>query len=170
MFSKVELNIHQGKSEFGVITSARMLKYYDKLLVDLKKLELAAMVLKKVSLAAESSDSPEYFKLVEQSLMGLNDGIDICLVESWFLINLKKVMGEEINVYRDEKGQKLAAGQRYSWDGMELAFVAAENGQFGVDEIKMLRLILTTELNVVARVKNYETVMPGVSLLAKMIS
>ena len=170
MFSLVELNIHQGKSDFGIITSARMLKYYDKLLKDFKKLELAANMLKKVSRAADSSDSSEYFKLVDQGLAGLNRGIDDDLVESWFLINLKRIMGEEINVYRDVAGQKLMADKRYDWNGMELAFTISENGQFGADEIKLLRLILTTDLDVVARVKDYKSVMMGVSAIAKMIN
>ena len=38
MFSLIELNINRGKSELGVVTSARMLKYYDKLLMDFRRM------------------------------------------------------------------------------------------------------------------------------------
>lgn len=170
MFSLVELNIHQGKSEFGIITSARMKKYYDKILLDLKRLELGAFLLKKVSQAADSSDSPEYFKLVDQGLVGLNDGLDDALVESWFLLNLRKTMGEEVNVYRDVTGEKLSAEKHYEWDAFELAFVERDGGRFSADEIKMLRLMLTADLKVVARVKNYAKMMPDISMLVRTIS
>ena len=88
MFSLIELNIHQGRGEIGVVTSARMLKYYDKLLADYTRMELASFILKKINQAAESSDSEELFKITDQSLAGLNKGMDLKLVENWFLINL----------------------------------------------------------------------------------
>ena len=156
MFSLSELNIHQGKSELGVVTSAKMLKYYNKLLADYSKMELAATILKKVSLAAESSDSSDYFKLTDESLSGLNDGVNAKLVESWFLLNLVRAMGEEINLHRDINGEKLDAVRRYAWDSVEKSFVAREMGDYGANEIKMLRLMLTTDLAVVARVNGYE--------------
>ena len=170
MFSLVELNIHRGKGEIGVITSAKMLKYYGNLVLDLKKMELAGLILKKISLAAESSDSPEYFKIVDQSLGCLNAGFDVSLVESWFWLNLLKASGEEINLYRDANGKKLSAENRYIWDIMDNAFVESENGDYGADDIKILRLILTTDLNVVARVKNISEMIAGILKLAHIVN
>lgn len=169
MFSLVELNLHQGKSEFGVVTSARMLKYYSKLITDLSRMELAASILKKISVAAEGSDSPDYFRLVDQSLAGLNDEMNETLVESWFVLNLKKVMGEEINVYRDVDGERLAAECRYDWNGLEAGFAKRSGGEFGADEIKMLRLMLSTDLMVTGRVKDYERMLPKIMMLVKTI-
>lgn len=170
MFSLVELNIHQGRSELGVVTSARMLKYYDRILKDYARMELAALILKKVSLAAESSDNAEYFELVDQSLSGLNDGIKVELVESWFLLNLAKSMGEEINVYRDTEGKKLEIEGRYDWSAMELAFAQRANGAYGADEIKMLRLMMTADLVIVARVKNAEGMLMKILEVAKTVA
>lgn len=167
MFSLSELNIHRGRSEFGVVTSAKMLKYYDKLLTDYGKMELAATILKKVSLAAESSDNPEYFKLTDESLAGLNDGLDMRLVESWFLLNLARAVGEEVNVHRDASGEKLDATLRYAWDATEKSFVAYGAGDYGVNEIKMLRLMLTNELPVTARVNGYTAMLPQLLTVAR---
>lgn len=170
MFSLIELNINRGKSELGVVTSARMLKYYDKLLMDFRRMELAALILKHVSMMAESSDSPEYFKLVDQGLAGLNAGLNVDLVESWFWLNLMKVSGEEINLYRDTNGQKLTPENRYMWDVMTAAFARSEQGDFGADEIKMLRLIASTDLGVVGRVKNIDIMMPKILWLIRKVS
>ena len=76
MFSLTELNLHFGKSEMATVTSARMLSYYGGILTDFGRMELAAMILKRVSLAAESSDAPEYFKMTDSCLRGLNVGMD----------------------------------------------------------------------------------------------
>lgn len=167
MFSLIELNIHQGRGEIGVVTSARMLKYYDKLLADYARMELASFILKKINQAAEGSDSEELFKITDQSLAGLNKGMDLKLVESWFLINLLKNMGEEINLYRDLDGDKLDANLHYDWDGIEQAFIKNEHGDFGANEIKLLRLMSTAGLTVVNRIKDIETMLPTIEKVVK---
>ena len=98
--------------------------------------------------------------------MGDNNG----LVEAWFLINLAKAIGEEINLYRDTSGKKLDQGLKYYWDVVENAFVVDEGGEFGVDEIKMLRLMLTMDLCVLRRVKVDVEMLRKVLNFARMAS
>ena len=71
----------------------------------------------------------------------------------WFLLNLAKAMGEEVNLYRDIGGEKLMEDSRYNWDIASDAFIGSENGKFGANEIKMLRLIMTTDLKTIKRIK-----------------
>ncbi len=153
MFTLSEFNIHLGKGELGVLTGAKMVRCYNEIIKDFSRMELAAMILKKTSLAADSSDNPEYFRVVDESLRGLNNGGNLELIEAWFLINLVRAMGEEINLYRDVNGKKLEEEKRYSWDDFEAAFYENEKGEYGVNEIKVLRLILTNDLNIIRRVK-----------------
>ena len=141
-----------------------MKRYYGGIVKDLTRMGVAAMILRRVSIAAESSDSAEYFELVDQGLMELNDGTEVELVEAWFLLNLARVMGEEVNLYRDVEGSKLVSEGRYTWDSMEGALVMDERGEYGANEIKMLRLMLTSSLNVVKRVKT------DTELTARMLS
>ena len=130
-------------------------------------MELASFILKKINQAAEGSDSEELFKITDQSLAGLNKGMDLKLVESWFLINLLKNMGEEINLYRDLDGDKLDANLHYDWDGIEQAFIKNEHGDFGANEIKLLRLMSTAGLTVVNRIKDIETMLPTIEKVVK---
>lgn len=153
MFSLVDFNIHVGRGEFGTVTGARMVRYYGEIMKDFGRLELAGMILKKISRAAEGAEGAEYFELADQSLSEINVGTNLELVEGWFLLNLMKVVGEEMNLYRDVDGEKLKAEERYNWDGGQMAFVVTVNGEFGVDEIKMLRLMATAKLSTVKRVK-----------------
>ena len=153
MFSLIDFNIHLGRSEMGVVTGAKMLKYYGEIIKDFTKMELAGTILKKTSNAAENSDNPEFFNIVEQCLTGLNSSTNIELVESWFLLNLTKATGEDINLYRDTTGDKLTINSAYSWDVANDSFSKSEHGEYGTDEIKMLRLIMTTDLKTVKKIK-----------------
>ncbi len=170
MFSLTELCINQGRSEMGVITSARMKKYFGNILRDFNKMELAALILKKVSVASENSDNSEYFDIVDQSLAGLNMGVEEALVESWFWLNFAKASGEEINLYRDVEGTKLSSENRYNYDFGEKSLVIALNGELGAEEIKILRLMITTQLAVVMRVKDIGLLLPKILRLARIMS
>ena len=153
MFSLIDFNIHLGRSEMGVITGAKMLKYYDKIIKDFARMELAGMILKKTGRAAESSDNPEFFDIVKQCLAELSNETNVALVESWFLLNLMKATGEEVNLYRDMDGDKLTVDGSYNWDIAGESFAKNERGEYKADEIKMLRLCLTADLKTAQRVK-----------------
>ena len=103
-------------------------------------------------------------------MAALNDGMDDSLVESWFWLNLTQALGEEINLYRDVDGKKLLAENKYIWDTMAAAFAENINGDYGTDEIKVLRLISTTDLDVIARVKNINEIMPKILKLVRVVS
>lgn len=168
MFALTELDVRFGKGELGVVTGAKLIVFYSNLLKDLAKVELAALILKKVSILAENSDNLDYFEIVDQSLRGLNLGLQNDLVEAWVLINLLKAAGEELNLYRDVAGAKLLVDQRYNYDATEKAMVLGED--FGAEEIKLLRLMSVTRLEVVARVKGVLQILPKVLWLARIAS
>ncbi len=153
IFSLADYNIHFGRGEFGVVTGVRMINYYSEIIKDLRKMELAGTILKMIDRAAEYSDSADFFTIVDQCLKALNKKVELSLVETWFLLNLKRAKGEEINLYRDRAGEKLSEKLRYDWDAREEAFFANQKGEFGANEIKMLRLMATNNLEVVSRVK-----------------
>lgn len=170
MFTLSNYNIHLGRGEFGVITSAKMQKYHGNIIKNFTKMELAAMMLKKLSRAAENSDNSEYFEIINQCLTSLDMGDDDGLTESWFLMRLGKAAGEEINLYRDADGKKLNPELRYFWNTGENSFMIHDNGDFGVNEIKMLRLLLTADLSVVRRVKVTPEMLQKIVGFTKMAS
>lgn len=153
MFTLVDFNIHKGRSEFGIVTSAKLIKYYGEILKDYQRMELAGLILKKISQAAESSDSVEYFYITDQGLKGLNEGWNLNLIEAWFWLHLTQAMGEDVNLHRDISGKKLVVDQRYDFDSNMMAFYENEYGEYGADEIKMLRFMATAELRLAKKLK-----------------
>lgn len=169
MFSLIDFNIHQSRSGLGVITGAKMLQYRGGILEDYARMELAGKILKEVSRAAESSDSKEYFEVVEQGLKALDGAVDIRLVRGWFALTMLRISGEEVNLYRDVEGRKLEAGKCYEWDVGNEAFRGNDSGRYGTDEIKMLRLLATTEMKIVKRVKIEEEMLEKVMDFVDML-
>ena len=170
MFSLIDINIHQGRGDLAVVTSAKMLKYYNNLVTDLEKMELAGMILKKISLAAEHTDNPEFFTIVDQTLAALQADVVSDLVEAWFLLRLAKASGEEVNLYFDTDGEKLNEKTKYSWSQMESSLIKNENGEIDADKIKLMRLMISTDLVVVARVKNIEKMISEVLYVARSVN
>ena len=153
MFTLAEMNIHRGRSELGVVTSARMVRYYSEILKDFGRMELMALILKKVSVAAEHTEGEEYFEMTRQCMEEIDNGMDLTVVESWFWLNLTRVAGEEMNLYRDAGGEKLVAGEAYEWSVRDGAFAKSSQGRYGTDEIKMLRLMSKMNLASIKRIK-----------------
>ena len=171
MFTLSELVVHFGRGEMGTLTGARMVRHYGEIVKDLARLELASEILKRVNKASESvDDTKEYFSITEQSLEALNEGCDMEMVEAWATLNIRRVMGEELNLYRDVAGDKLKADAKYYWNGMEGAFELNEQGDYGADEIKLLRLMQVTELSTMRRVKCNKKTMQEVVALTRIVS
>ena len=170
MFSLIDLTIHKGRGDLGTITGAKMVRFYGEILKDLSLMEIASSFLKKINIASDSSETEEYFDILGQSLVALNNKENSKLIETWFLLNLGRAMGEEINLYRDDKDRKLERDKRYEWNYMEGCFVERENGDFGENEIKVLRLILTNSLNITKRIKINEEIISKVFELARKMN
>lgn len=170
MLALVEVNLHFGRGELATVTGAKGLQYYRNILKDYNRMELAALMLKKINMVAEGTESAEYFELLREGLDGLDVGLNLALVESWFLLNLLKVTGEEVNLYRDVEGKRLEASMSYDYNVSESSFQESSGGAFGANEIKMLRLMTTMRLAFAARVKGADEILPGILRLTRIVS
>ena len=164
-----DLVIHRGRSELGIVTSAKMKKYHDGILASYKKMELAGEMMKKIDRAAENTETGDYFRIMDECFDALDVVSNTEIVEAWFELNLLKAMGEEINLYRDNSGERLEIEKRYEWDAMEKSFVLKEKGRYGADEIKILRLMVSSPLRAVMRVKGVETKMEEIMWIVKVM-
>lgn len=153
LFTRSDFNLHFGHGDLAILTSARMQAPHLRLISDLALMELGADILRHISRAAEDFRTPEHFEIVDQTLMALQNGTNPELVRAWFVVNLKKSVGEELNFYRDLSGEKLSPEQTYRWDGYGQAFVSDPRGEFTASHIKFLRLLSGADLATVSRVR-----------------
>lgn len=170
MFTLSEINLHLGRSELATVTGVKMIKFYGNILKDLTRMEMAVMILKKVSTASENVDAPEFFEIVNECLAALDAGAEMRLIEAWFLLNMAKTMGEQVNFLTDTDGEKLDASFEYEWDMVEAAFCKKENGRADANLIKILRLLWGSRLADIRRVKNLEKYMADALFVVRAVT
>ena len=167
LFSVSDVVIHEGRSELGILTSAKMLEFYQNILADFKRLELASDILKDINRASNHVDSPEFFSITKQTFSALNRGANLDLVQAWFLLNLSRIAGTEPNLLRDSSGKKLQADQNYRWDSLDSCLAPDGNGPISADHIKLMRLMLVSPLATVLKVQNTAPLLPDILYIAK---
>ena len=171
MFCLNEITYHEGKNnKIGILTSSKMLKCYDKIPISLEKLEFASTVLRNVSRIAESTDASVYFSLVKQIFEALNGTVSEPLIETWFWFNFAKLSGEDINLVKDTSGDPLVPDITYVWDVKEKALRPQMGGFIGVNEIKLMRFILSSNLSTIAHLSDAEKYLPAIFFVAKSIN
>ena len=171
MFTVSDITIHESeKSDMGILTSAKMVKNYMNIIADLDRLELGSKIIKMTNKISENVDSPELFTLVNQCFWALDKNLNRELIESYFLFNLMRISGEDVNLHRDTSGEKLDAKTSYVWETFENALRAETNGNVKADHIKLMRLILTSPLKTVVQVQNIKALLPEVLYIAKSVA
>ena len=197
MFCVSEVVLHLGRGELAILTSAKMKAFYKNILANFEVLEAASEILKKITKVAEGTDNADYYKITKECLAALDKGAPRETVLTWFYFNVVRVGGEQMNLFYDANGDKLIEDGRYNWDAYEKVLrpvgqsvgksaveknrvrksVAGKNmveksaaGKVGAEEIKMMRLMLSADLELVLRVKNTEQMMPELSYIAKTLN
>ena len=159
LFSVSDVVVHRGRSELGILTSARMQKFYANIMSDFDRVELAGDLLKKLDRIAEQVETPALFELLTEALDGLNRNFTIDIVRSWFNLNLARISGEQVNLYTDVTGAKLSPDLTYLWNPYEKALEPATGGQIGAKEIKLVRLMLVSHLGTVANIEDVDVLL-----------
>ena len=139
MFVLSDVVLHVGRGELATLTHAKMLKFYGGILKDYEKLIVATTMLELANKKVEGGG--EVFDILRQALDALDAGKNTAVVEAWFLLNLMRVSGEQVNLYRDTAGAPLAETERYEWSMAEEALVSRSQGAIDGDTIKIMRLI-----------------------------
>lgn len=171
LFTVSDITLHQGlNNKLCVLTSAKMLEHFNQIPYHLPELELSGTVMKQIAKYAENSTGPEYFDLLKQVLSALNAGVNPELVETWFWLNLAKTNGEQINVVKDTDGNDLDPFKTYVWDSTESALREQLGGNVGAEEIKIMRLMLSSDLKTNSRVNNIVPHLPTILYIAKVIN
>jgi len=155
--------IGEGKGELGLITSARAIQFYRHIMEDYDRLQFAYFAIKEISRASETVDEPEWYELLAELLMALDaKTIPLFLTETWFYAHCAAVLGRELNLERDVHGDKLSAEMTYRYDVGEQGLRPApnESGDVTAEHIKLLRLIATKSLKVLAQIGGVDDILP----------
>ncbi len=174
LFSVSDVLIHNGHSELGVLTGARLIEHYDGLVKDLDLIEQGGALMRRTNRLAEQVDSPEFFSIMQQSFRSMQKRVtedaggrwkDI--LRAWWGLNLQKIGGEEVNLRYDTNGEKLQAEQRYYWDGESMALCPANAGRITAEHIKLMRIMVSGASELALKVKGADDLIDEVLYIVK---
>lgn len=136
LLSESEVCFIEGRSSLMTLTSARLIIHYGNLVSDIKRMQQAFSNLKLVNSIIDDSSGQEYYEILKTSLASLNDpAFDARVVNVWFNLQILKIEGSSPNLaVEGEKGKSF----EFSYDDQN--FFLKNNGQFKVNDIKLLRL------------------------------
>ncbi len=168
LFAVCDVVIGEGRGELGVLTSSRLVHFYRHIIEDYDRLQFGYYVIQQVTKASENLDEPEWFDLMSEVLMGLDaTSIPLSLTQTWFYLKYAGLLGHQLNLEIDTNGNKLDADRQYKYDSGEQGLREATAGELGVEHIKLLRLISTRSIKVLAQVGGVDEVLPACLQVAR---
>jgi len=154
LFASCDITIGSGRGELGILTAARLDKFYSHIMTDYDRLQFGYDAIKQVAKAAGLMDEPAFFDLLEQTFESLdNSSIEVNFIKSWFWLQLAILMGVGLNLSTDTNGMKLVEDASYNFSESDSAFVFHEDGRFTSDHIKLLRILSAQPPRVASHVK-----------------
>jgi DNA repair protein RecO (recombination protein O) len=168
LFAVSDVVLGEGKGELGILTSARLVHFYNHILEDYDRLQFGYVVIKLVARASETVDEPEWYELLAEMLMALDaTTVPLELTQTWFYIRYAGLLGHDLNLDRDVNGDKLSPEERYRYDMADQGLRPHSNGELGAEHIKLLRLIATKSLKVLAQVGGVREILPMCLVVAR---
>lgn len=153
LFALCDVVIGQGKGDLGVLTSARLVTFYRHILQDYDRMQFAYEVLAQVAKASASLDEEEWYDIVSEELATLDVlSVPLMLAQTWFYIRVAQLLGDEMNLTRDIRGEKLSSDKKYRYDSQEKGLIEDINGAITAEHIKILRLVGAKSLSVILQV------------------
>jgi DNA repair protein RecO (recombination protein O) len=168
LFAVCDVVIHEGKGEIGILTSARLVHFYNHIMEDYDRMQFAYQSIKLISKASEMVDEPDWYDVLQEVLMTLDvHSISIELVQTWLYLHYCALLGHELSLWHDTSGAKLSADKNYRYIEAEQGLEELESGELGSEHIKLLRLIATRPLKTLAQIGGIEPILGQCLLVAR---
>lgn len=168
LFAVSDIVVGKGKGELGVLTSARLVKFYRHILEDYDRMQFGYEALKLVARASELVDEPDWYDVIAGVLAALDVlSVDLRLIKTWFYLRYADLLGHELGLQYDINGLKLSPDQTYRYDVAEKGLRSADGGELTSTHIKLLRLIASKPIESLVQIGGIGDVIERCSLLAQ---
>jgi len=168
LFAICEVVLGEGKGDLGILTSARLVHYYNNIVKDYDRLQFGYFTIQQVTRASENVDEPEWYDMLSEVYMGLDaTSISLDLTQTWFYLRHAGLLGHQLNLEVDTSGEKLTLDRTYRYDVGEQGLREVPNGEITADHIKLLRLISTRSLKILAQIGGVNEILPACLLVAR---
>lgn len=142
LFSVSRIAFVKGRGEMGTLVSTRLEKHYGNIVQDLDRTMKGYDLIKRLNTMTEDDVESGYFSLLREVFESLNNAqVPLPIIDIWFGMQLLTISGHTPDLQHDTMGKDLQPDMYYAFDIDAMCFVASpDNGQFGANHIKLLRL------------------------------
>jgi DNA repair protein RecO len=170
LFATTHLNYILGRGEINTLISARLIKYYPNITLDLDRTEWCFSVLKLINHSTEQSAGEDIYWLLESTLEALNDrSLKLELIKLWFSLHFLDVMGHRPNLSLEPAKDQVPSQQKFRFNLEKMAFAQDDNGSFVPNHIKLLRLIEGHRVDKLAKIDGVEQWLSDLNNLMKLL-
>lgn len=168
LFAVTDVVLGEGKGELGILTSARLVHFYRHIIEDYDRLQFGYFVIQQITRASENVDEPEWFDMTADIFMALDAvTIPLALTQTWFYLRHAQLLGHQLNLNIDTNGERLTADRAYRYDVGEQGLRELPQGELTAEHIKLLRLIATRPLKVLAQIGGVDDILPAILNVAR---
>lgn len=155
LFSESKITFMLTRGDLARVISSRLETHWDNFLGDLQRMLFGYEAMKLIDKVVEDEASRDYFELLKSTLASLNDlEINLNAIETWFYLRLLTLEGHQPNLKTDSKNEKLHADGLYNFLPDEMCFSVSSSGTYRAEHIKLLRLFLNHQPQIIKNIKN----------------
>lgn len=169
LFSVSDVVLIQGKKDIDTLVSSRLKRHFGNIPKDLDRTMLSYEVLEIVDKLTEARSGSEYFDILEDFFVVLDDGVQQSVVGLWFYMHLLNLEGKDPNISSDANGHPLSSQELFAFDFETMSFKASASGQFAPNHIKLMRLMLSEPAKALPRLNVDKAVVDSCLQLVKAI-
>ena len=168
LFAICDVVLGEGRGQLGVLASSRLVYFYRHIIEDYDRLQFGYFAIGQVTKASENVDEPEWFDLLSEVFMGLDAmTIPLSLTQTWFYLKYAGLLGHQLNLEIDTNGEKLMSERSYRYDVGEQGLRELPSGELTAAHIKLLRLISTRSIKILAQIGGVDEILPSVFQVAR---
>jgi DNA repair protein RecO (recombination protein O) len=157
--------------DMWTLTGSKLNKFFAQIMTNYDKLQFGYEAIKLVARAAETIDEPEFYELLMETFAALDDmKIGLKIVQTWFYLQLAKLLGNELNTATDDHGMKLVEDARYDFDPRDQVFTFDESGHYDARTIKLLRVMTSNRPDVIAKITDVGELIDDCLRLAQIVA
>lgn len=132
-----EVSFIDGKSGLKTLTGARLTHHFADVAKDYERVQLVFEVLQAVSKLTDNDSGQEYFETIKVFYESLEDQtLSTSIISVWIRLRLLNIAGSLPEFVVDVNDAEI-----FNFDYDTQRFTAHSQGQFGVNDIKLLRLL-----------------------------
>jgi DNA repair protein RecO (recombination protein O) len=168
LFAISDVVLGEGKGDLGILTSSRLVHFYRHIIEDYDRLQFGYFAIKEIARASETVDEPEWYDALSEIFMALDSQtIPLEMTQAWFYMHYAALLGHELNLEFDTNGEKLDAAKTYRYDVGEQGLRESPGGEITAEHIKLLRLIASKSLKILAQIGGVDTILPDCLQVAR---